>query len=68
MFNDTTTNVIDEASMTIDTIKKKIVDFQNSSNWNYLLIGTAFLTLVVAIHNIGKYYSEMKKLQSQIGE
>jgi hypothetical protein len=60
-------NITNEVDMTIQTVKKKIDELNNSSNWNYILIGTAFLTLIVAARNISIYLGEIKKLKAQTG-
>jgi hypothetical protein len=66
MFSDDTTDtgVLD---MTLQTAQKKLKDFQTSSNWNYILFGTAILTLIVAARNITVYLGEIKKLRSATG-
>jgi len=48
--------------MTIDEIKQSLIDLRDSKAWNYVLIGTAILTLVVAVRNISIYTSEIAKL------
>jgi hypothetical protein len=48
--------------MTLEDAKQSLVDLRDSKAWNYILIGTAVLTLIVAARNIWIYSSEIAKL------
>ncbi len=50
--------------MTIDEVKQSLVDLRDSKAWNYILIGTAVITLIVAARNISIYTSEIAKLSN----
>jgi len=54
--------------MTYETLQGKINDFKDSSWYNYILLGSALVTIVIAGVNISNYASQIRSLKRQQGQ
>lgn len=54
--------------MTYETMQGKIKQFQDSSWYNYILMGSAVITLIIAGVNISNYATQIRSLKRQQGQ
>jgi len=56
-------NISYEVDMT--NVTAKLTKFRDSTYWNYILMGAALLSLIVAGRNIAVYAKEIKDLKKE---
>jgi hypothetical protein len=47
------------------SVSNKLTKFRDSTYWNYILMGAALLSLIVAGRNIAVYAKEIKELKKE---